>query len=76
MLGLGATEIWLIVGIVVVLIGVRRIPVLKAAFSKAAENFRRSVSRDAEIDVTPKVDPKSDPLPLQPHGAPDEDRDA
>ncbi len=51
--GLGVTEISVIVGIIVLIIAVRRFPTLKEAFSKALQNFNRSVSGKDEIDVTP-----------------------
>lgn len=54
MFGLGAAEISLIVGIIVLIMAVRRIPTLKEAVSKSLQNFKRAASGEDEIDVTPK----------------------
>ena len=54
MFGLGATELLIIFGIVVVLFGARRLPELGSGFGKAIKNFKAGVSGKDEIDVTPQ----------------------
>jgi sec-independent protein translocase protein TatA len=53
MFGLGATELAIILAIVVVLFGARRLPEIGAGVGKAIKNFKSGVSDD-EIDVTPE----------------------
>ena len=62
MFGFGIQEISIIVVIVVLLVGVRRLPELKAAATKAIQNLKDGISGDDEIDVTPPRahDPKDD----------------
>jgi sec-independent protein translocase protein TatA len=52
--GLGATELLIIFGIVVVLFGARRLPELGSGIGKAIKNFKAGVSGKDEIDVTPQ----------------------
>ncbi len=54
MFGLGATELLIILGIVVLLFGARRLPEIGSGLGKAIKNFKSGVSGDDEIDVTPK----------------------
>lgn len=54
MFGLGATELLIILGIVVVLFGARRLPELGSGVGKAIKNFKAGVSGKDEIDVTPQ----------------------
>lgn len=55
MLGpLGATELIIILIIVLVLFGARRLPELASSLGKAIKNFKKSTSEPDEIDVTPK----------------------
>jgi len=60
--GLGASELLIILGIVVLLFGARRLPELGAGVGKAIKNFKAGVSGQDEIDVTPKKpdDPSSE----------------
>ncbi len=51
MFGLGATELAIILVIVVVLFGARRLPEIGSGVGKAIKNFRAGMS--SEIDVTP-----------------------
>ena len=66
MFGLGFTEILVIVLIVALLFGARRLPELGSGLGKAIKNFKAGVSGD-EIDVTPggeakeKVEKESSP---------------
>jgi sec-independent protein translocase protein TatA len=53
MFGLGATELAIILVIVIVLFGARRLPEIGSGIGKAIKNFRAGMSSD-EIDVTPE----------------------
>ena len=59
MFGLGATELAIILAIVVVLFGARRLPEIGSGVGKAIKNFKAGVSGD-EIDVTPEKDQVSE----------------
>jgi len=54
MFGLGATELLIILGIVVLLFGARRLPEIGSGLGQAIKNFKAGVSGKDEIDVTPK----------------------
>jgi sec-independent protein translocase protein TatA len=54
MFGIGTTELLIVLGIVVVLFGARRLPELGSGVGKAIKNFKAGVSGKDEIDVTPK----------------------
>lgn len=54
MFGLGAWELAIILAIVVVLFGARRLPEIGSGVGKAIKNFKAGVSGDDEIDVTPE----------------------
>ena len=56
MFGIGATELLIVLAIVVVLFGARRLPELGSGLGKAIKNFKAGVSGKDEIDVTPKTD--------------------
>jgi sec-independent protein translocase protein TatA len=56
MFGLGVTELLIILGLVVLLFGARRLPEVGAGLGKAIKNFKTGVSGKDEIDVTPKKD--------------------
>ncbi len=58
MFGLGATELGIILVIIVVLFGARRLPEIGSGVGKAIKNFKAGLS-DKEIDVTPEA-PKKD----------------
>lgn len=51
---LGATELIIILIIILVLFGARRLPDLASSLGKAIKNFKKSTSEPDEIDVTPK----------------------
>jgi sec-independent protein translocase protein TatA len=55
MFGLGATELLIILAIVVLLFGARRLPEIGSGVGKAIKNFKAGISKD-EIDVTPEKD--------------------
>jgi sec-independent protein translocase protein TatA len=46
----------IILGIVVVIFGARRLPELGSGLGQAIKNFKKGVSTKEEIDVTPKKD--------------------
>jgi len=56
MFGLGLTELLIVLGIVVVIFGARRLPELGSGMGKAIKNFKAGVSGKDEIDVTPEKD--------------------
>ena len=60
MFGLGVPELMVILAIVVVLFGARRLPEIGAGVGKAIKNFKAGVSGDDEIDVTPEKERVSD----------------
>jgi sec-independent protein translocase protein TatA len=53
MFGLGVTELVIILVIVVVLFGARRLPEIGKGVGEAIRNFRKSTTEPPEIDVTP-----------------------
>jgi sec-independent protein translocase protein TatA len=57
MFGLGITELLVILAIVVVIFGARRLPELGSGMGKAIKNFKAGVSGKDEIDVTPGAGP-------------------
>lgn len=56
MFGLGVPELVVILGIVVLLFGARRLPEIGSGLGKAIKNFRSGVSGKDEIDVTPRAE--------------------
>jgi sec-independent protein translocase protein TatA len=54
MFGIGATELLIVLAIVIVLFGARRLPELGSGVGKAIRNFRSGLSGKDELDVTPK----------------------
>jgi sec-independent protein translocase protein TatA len=54
MLGLGVQELLVILAIVVLIFGARRLPELGSGFGKAIKNFKSGISGQDEIDVTPE----------------------
>lgn len=51
---LGATELIIILIIILVLFGARKLPDLASSLGKAIKNFKKSTSEPDEIDVTPE----------------------
>ncbi|MCG8589852.1 MAG: twin-arginine translocase TatA/TatE family subunit [Proteobacteria bacterium] len=60
MFGLGIQELVIILAIVVVIFGARRLPELGSGFGKAIKNFKAGLSGKDEIDVTPEKEKVSD----------------
>ena len=60
MFGIGTTELLILLGIVIVIFGARRLPELGSGLGKAIKNFKAGVSGKDEIDVTPKQDEVTD----------------
>jgi sec-independent protein translocase protein TatA len=54
MFGLGTTELLIVLVIVVILFGARRLPEIGSGLGRAIKNFKSGVSGKDEIDVTPK----------------------
>ncbi len=53
MFGLGATEIILILVIVLLIFGANRLPELGAGIGKGIRNFKKSLKGEDEIDISP-----------------------
>ena len=53
MFGLGVTELAIILVIVVVLFGAKKLPEIGKGVGEAIRNFKKSTSEPPEIDVTP-----------------------
>ena len=68
MFGMGTSELLIILGIVVVLFGARRLPELGSGVGKAIRNFKAGISGKDELDVTPKTDEVGDGKPRSPSG--------
>ena len=60
MFGIGTTELLVVLGIVIVVFGARRLPELGSGLGKAIKNFKAGVSDKDEIDVTPKQEKVTD----------------
>lgn len=54
MFGLGTTELIVVLVIIVVLFGAKRLPELGRGIGEGLKNFKKSMSAKDEIDVTPK----------------------
>lgn len=54
MFGLGASELIIILVIVVILFGATRLPEIGKGIGEAIKNFKKASSAPDEIDVTPK----------------------
>jgi sec-independent protein translocase protein TatA len=53
MFGLGATEIILILVIVLLIFGANRLPQLGSGIGKGIRNFKKSLKGEDEIDISP-----------------------
>jgi sec-independent protein translocase protein TatA len=60
MFGLGMQELVIILIIILVLFGAKRLPELASGMGKAIKNFKKASTEPDEIDVTPKKVAESD----------------
>jgi len=56
MFGLGATELIILLAIILVLFGSTRIPQLMGGLGQGIKNFKKAMKEPDSIDVTPKAD--------------------
>lgn len=61
MFGLGATELVIILAIVVLLFGARRLPEIGSGIGRAIRGFKEGVTGKDAIDVTPKKEETTEP---------------
>ena len=54
MFGLGPMELGIILVIVIILFGARRLPEIGSGVGKAIKNFKAGISGDDEVDITPE----------------------
>lgn len=59
MFGLGAQEILLILVVVLVIFGAKKLPEIGGGLGRAIRNFRRAASEPDEVDITPNKDAKN-----------------
>lgn len=59
MFGLGAQEILLILVLVLVVFGAKRLPEIGESLGRALRNLKRASSEPDEIDITPNKDAKN-----------------
>ncbi|MEW6108779.1 MAG: twin-arginine translocase TatA/TatE family subunit [Nitrospirota bacterium] len=63
MFGLGIQELIIVLMIILVLFGAKRLPELASGMGKAVKNFKKASTGPDEIDVTPKQDIERDDNP-------------
>jgi sec-independent protein translocase protein TatA len=56
----GATELLLILAVILLIFGGRKIPEFGAALGKGIRNFQRSLKGQDEIDITPSESEKNE----------------
>ncbi len=60
-MGLGVTELLIILAVVLIIFGPSRLPGLGSGFGDALRNFRKSMRKPDAIDITPDTEePKKD----------------
>ncbi|WP_077073904.1 twin-arginine translocase TatA/TatE family subunit [Mailhella massiliensis] len=60
MFGIGMQELLVILVLVLVIFGAKRLPEIGSGLGRAIRNFRQASSEPDEIDITPKDKIKSD----------------
>ena len=60
MFGIGMQELLVILVLVLVIFGAKRLPEIGSGLGRAIRNFRQASSEPEEIDITPKDKIKSD----------------
>ena len=61
MFGIGMQELLVILVLVLVIFGAKRLPEIGGGLGRAIRNFRQAASEPDEIDITPKKDkPQND----------------
>jgi sec-independent protein translocase protein TatA len=69
MLGLGLTELVIILAVIFFIFGGRKIPEISRGFGLAIRNFKKGLHEPDGIDVTPKKEdpsPRENPPPKKP----------
>ena len=59
MFGIGMQELLVILVLVLVIFGAKRLPEIGGGLGRAIRNFRQAASEPDEIDITPKKDQAS-----------------
>jgi len=54
MFGIGMTELLIILVIVMVIFGARRLPEIGSGLGEGIKNFKKAVTKPDEIDITPE----------------------
>ena len=60
MFGIGMQELLIILVLVLVIFGAKRLPEIGGGLGRAIRNFRQAASEPDEIDITPKDKNKND----------------
>ena len=60
MFGIGMQELLVILVLVLVIFGAKRLPEIDSGLGRAIRNFRQASSEPDEIDITPKDKSKTD----------------
>ena len=57
-MGIGTQEILLILVVVLVIFGAKKLPEIGGGLGKAIRNFKRATSEPDEVDITPRAEKK------------------